>query len=660
MLVNTELLYDQVINDLADYSVWAVDVETNGTDAYGESHICGVGVGVSTDNGQSIDTYYFPFRHHEGLNLPISLLGDLITTMSCRTELIGYNFKFDLSFLEKEGLDIEKKALKDVMLLVRMTANTTIRELALTKTIIRLYGPQAGQYDIDTKKILQKENWNKDYSLSNPEVLGPYCEKDVFWTYKLYFDCLEKIEKTGQQAILDLQYDLTKVLYEMERAGTKVDSAYITKAIDKIKTRQREVEQQIYQIAGREFNIKSTQEMGEVFHEFGIYSSLETATGKESWSAAALAQIDHLLAGLIRQHRALHKLISTYLEPYVEKDTLHTSFCNWGAVTGRLSSREPNLQNIPRNHFKLRDVELSEEELTVVKGRVDASIATKGVTAENVLSNEVLNTWGFMGDESFDEDDDTQVAIRRLFVARPGYKLVSFDYSQMEVRVFLSYLRNKAMDDLLHNTDVDFHGEAAKIAFEITDDHPEFKYYRQMAKGITFGIIYGIGTPRLAQQLQTTVGKAAQYKKRYLDAIEGSREFINGVAATVENRGWVKNRYGRVYKVPVGDSYKGVNYLVQGTSADILSERLIAVNEYLKDTQSKLLLQVHDEIICEIHEEEMDTVVPAIVELMQWNTLEIPLFVDKEVCTTSWATKIDYEKWEPQPELSLVNYIDWS
>ena len=215
MLVNTELLYDQVINDLADYSVWAVDVETNGTDAYGERHICGVGVGVSTDNGQSIDTYYFPFRHHEGLNLPISLLGDLITTMSCRTELIGYNFKFDLSFLEKEGLDIEKKALKDVMLLVRMTANTTIRELALTKTIIRLYGPQAGQYDIDTKKILQKENWNKDYSLSNPEVLGPYCEKDVFWTYKLYFDCLEKIEKTVQQAILDLQYDLNKVLYKI-------------------------------------------------------------------------------------------------------------------------------------------------------------------------------------------------------------------------------------------------------------------------------------------------------------------------------------------------------------------------------------------------------------------------------------------------------------
>jgi DNA polymerase-1 len=660
MLIDTESKYNDVIQDLIEYQSWAVDVETNGTDPYSQDHICGVGIGVSKDKGNTIDTHYFPFRHHEGENLPMYLLDDLLTSMSCRTELLGYNFKFDMRFLEKEGLDIEEKALKDVMLLVRLTASTTIRELALTKTIIRLYGPQAGQYDIDTKKILQKEHWNKDYSLAPPNILGPYCEKDVFWTYKLYFDCLAKIEASGQKDILELQYDLTKVLYEMERTGISIDSEYAEKAIEKIKARQSEVEQQIYKIAGREFNIKSTQEMGEVFHEFGIYSSLETDTGKESWSAAALAQIDHLLAGLIRQHRALHKLISTYLEPYIEKDVLHTSFCNWGAVTGRLSSRQPNLQNIPRNHFRLRDINLTNEELDVVKGRVESSIATKGVTSNTVLSDEVLNTWGFMGDESYDEKDATQVAIRRLFIARPGYKLVSFDYSQMEVRVFLSYLRNNAIDELLHNTDVDFHGEAAKIAFEITEDHSEFKYYRQMAKGITFGIIYGIGIKRLAQQLQTTSSKAAQYKKRYLDSIEGSREFIKGVESTVESRGWVKNRYGRIYKVPADMAYKGVNYLVQGTSADILNERLIAVNAYLKNTQSRLLLQVHDEIICEVEESEMDTVVPNIVELMQWNTLEIPLFVDKEVCTTSWATKIDYEKGYNKVQEKIEDYIDWS
>ena len=237
--------------------------------------------------------------------------------------------------------------------------------------------------------------------------------------------------------------------------------------------------------------------------------------------------------------------------------------------------------------------------------------------------------------------------------------MVSFDYSQMEVRVFLSYLNNDAMKELLHSTDVDFHGEAAKIAFNIDEDHPEFKYYRQMAKGITFGIIYGIGNEKLAQQLQTTKKEASMYKKRYLDSITGSREFIRGVMKAVETRGWVKNRYGRIYKVPSDMSYKGVNYLVQGTSADILNERLVAVHVYLKDKLSKMLLQVHDEIICEIHESEMDIVLPRIVELMQWNSLEIPLFVDKEVCTTSWATKIDYDKLNIEKS-TFVDDLDWS
>ena len=660
MLIDNDILYEEAINELIEYSTWAVDVETNGTDAYAQDHICGVGVAVSNDEGNTIKTFYFPFRHQQGTNLSLMHLDDLLTSMSCRTELLGYNFKFDLSFLEKDGLDIEKKTLIDVMLLVRLTAHSTVRELGLTKTINRIYGPEAGQYDIDTKKYLQSNKWNKDFSLAPAEVLGPYCEQDVYWTYRLYFDCLTKVRNQGQLDVLHMQYDLTKVLYEMERTGITIDIDYASQAIDKIKKRQEEVAQQIYSLAGKEFNIRSTQETGEVFHALGINSNLLTATGKESWSEAALAQINHEIAGWIRQYRALHKLASTYLEPYVDSPSLHTSFCNWGAVTGRLSSREPNLQNIPRTHFRLRNVELTEEELGVVKGRVEASIANKGGSADTVLSTDVLNTWGFLGDESYDETDDTQVAIRRLFVARPGYHLVSFDYSQMEVRVFLSYLQNANMQELLHRTDVDFHGETAKLAFGLTEDHAEFKYYRQMAKSITFGIIYGIGNEKLSQQLQTSKKEAASYKKKYLDSIDGAREFMRGVMKAVENRGWIKNRYGRIYKVPADMSYKGVNYLVQGTSADILNERLIAVNLYLQDKLSRLLLQVHDEIICEIHDSEMDSIVPEIVNLMQWNTLEIPLFVDKEVCLTSWANKIDYEDWAVDKKSDVENYIDWS
>ena len=248
--------------------------------------------------------------------------------------------------------------------------------------------------------------------------------------------------------------------------------------------------------------------------------------------------------------------------------------------------------------------------------------------------------------------------------------MVSFDYSQMEVRVFLSYLQNETIKALLVKNDVDFHGETAKIAFDIDEDSPEFKFYRQMAKSITFGIIYGIGSKKLSQQLRTTQKEAASYKKKYLDSIEGSRKFIRGVMDAVDRRGWIKNRYGRVYKIPLDKAYKGVNYLVQGTSADILNERLIEVHRFLEDKKSSVLLQVHDEIICEIYDSEMLELPSQISELLEQNSLEIPLFIDVEICCPSWATKIKLESWwetkfmKMRPEVDtsiddIVQYIDW-
>ena len=180
-----------------------------------------------------------------------------------------------------------------------------------------------------------------------------------------------------------------------------------------------------------------------------------------------------------------------------------------------------------------------------------------------------------------------------------------------------------------------------------------------MAKSITFGIMYGIGNPLLAKQMQTTIPNASRYKKQYLNSIIGAREFIKGVENAVEERGWIKNRYGRIYKVLADYSYKGVNYLVQGTSADILNERLVAISEFLADKKSRMLLQVHDEIIFEIHDSEMSTIIEPIVDLMQQNSLNIPLFVDQEICTPSWANKKDIADWVAETTDDITDYIDW-
>ena len=129
--------------------------------------------------------------------------------------------------------------------------------------------------------------------------------------------------------------------------------------------------------------------------------------------------------------------------------------------------------------------------------------------------------------------------------------------------------------------------------------------------------------------------------KRNIDGIKGSKQFFDKVVSTVENRGWIRNRYGRVYHMDKRFGYKGVNYLVQGTSADIMSERMIEIHKYLENKKSNLLLQVHDEIICEVHKDEVQTVLPKIRDLLKTNTLDIPLDVDMEICSPSWATKKD-------------------
>ena len=656
MLVNNENIYKEAKLDLANYANFVIDVETNGLDSFNGHEICGVGLSPL----ESDKSYYFPIRHQQE-NLPLECYKDLISILSQAESFIGYNIKFDLHFLMKDGMIVDQQNLKDVIVMVRLTEDTTVKELGLTSTLKRAYGEEAAQYDIDTKKYLRTNKWHKDFSLAPADILGDYCEKDVLWTKKLYEDRLKTIKQTDQIDIWNLEISLTTVLLFMEARGIAVDSSYASESIEQIQTRKEMLSKKIFSLVG-EFNINSTLQLGEVLNENGIFSPRLTPKGKQSWDEASLIRINHPVAGLVRQYRTLEKLRSTYLEPYLETEVLHTGFCNWGTVTGRLSSRNPNLQNIPRNHFKLMDRSLNDEELDDVRKRVNALVAAKGGTGALELSNEVLDTWGFIGDESFDAVDSTQIAMRRLFIPRPNTYLVSFDYSQMEVRVFLSYVKNDIIRDILHKDEVDFHSEAAKLAFGVDDDHPDFKFFRQMAKAITFGTIYGIGNKKLALQLGISPREAGQYKKQYFAGLPGSREFFNSVVRAVETRGWIKNRYGRIYHVPFDKGYKGVNYLVQGTSADILNERMITVREVLKNTKSQLLVQVHDEVICEISSNEIETVVPLIQNTLKENSLGIPLQVDMEICDPSWASKkvLDMDNLNGyKPKERLEDYIDW-
>ena len=669
----TKETFEQNVNQLRSVLEVAptlvVDVETNGLDSFGTNQICGIGVGEPKNDGL---TQYYPFRHHDGNNLSSESLQKLISLLNQLVQsYIGYNLKFDLHFLQNEGLSVLDKELIDVIVMVRLIEHSDTKELGLSATGKRNYGQEAIQYDDDTKKVLKaNKGWFRDFSKAPADILGEYCQEDVRLTSRIYIDYLKKIQDSNQQDIFNMECKLTKVLYAMESRGISVDKNYALAVEEQITVRLSEVETEILDISKRtkwnhdiptsskkhtedEFNISSPKQIGEVFNSMGIESPVKTLKGQDSWNEAALININHRMAGLIRQYRTLEKLKSTYILPYMAIDTMHTSFCNWGTATGRLSSREPNLQNIPRNHFKLVEKQLTEEGKIDMRGKISAMVAQKGITIDNELSDDVLATWSFIGDESYNELDKHQIAIRRLFVPRPGYSLVGFDYSQMEVRVFMSYFRNPEIDAILNKEDVDFHSEAAKLAFKIDESHDRFKEYRQYAKAITFGTIYGIGNKKLAQQLNTSPKEAGTFKRQYFEGMKGSKAFFDAVVAKVERVGKIRNKYGRVYQINPQFAYKGVNYLVQGTSADLLSERMLIVSDYLEDKKSNILLQVHDEIICEIHDSELETIPFKIRDLLETNTLDIPLKVDMELCSPSWATKKELKV------LTLEDFIDW-
>ena len=621
-----------------------LDIESNGFN-FNSNQLCGIGI-ATTDSFPM----YFPFRHADNPevygNLSDQQLLEVFRVIDKAQTLIGYNIKFDLKFLEYECgdteiLNFDNKALVDVLVMVRLTEKAKHEQLDLTHTIARDFGAEAAEYDANCKALLRKNNWNVDFSLAPISLLGPYCCQDVFWTRELYFSRKSAIEKTDQGLVWKQSVQLTSVLYDMEYRGVRIDSAYALDGAKRVRARQEAVLKRIYEIAGKEFNASSNQQLGEVFESLGIASPELTDKGNPSWGEKALVRIPHELAGRVREHRTLGKMLSTYIEPLATTEILHCTYCNWGTVTGRLSSRNPNLQNIPRGIINTVEQNLNEEEMLALQGRLEAIIkANKGRIS---LDNQDLSAWSFVGEETFVDGDPSKFSTRKAFIPREGHTLYGFDYKQMEVWVFLSYFMNEQELAALKDQGVDLHDNSAKAAFHVDDSHPEWKFYRQAAKNLSFGILYGLGLSNLANSLDCTVSEAKTYKADFLNGLPGSKEFIRSVMNKINLTGMVQNRYGRKYWLPKDFSYAGINYLVQGTSADIMSERMVAIHSYLWDKKSALIMQVHDELLVDVAKGE-EYVVEHIRTLMEENSIGVPLRVDVEIHDPSWAHVVDADK----------------
>ena len=408
---------------------------------------------------------------------------------------------------------------------------------------------------------------------------------------ELYNYCVPELQKDNLQNLMnDVEMPLVRILAEMENSGICVDSARLSETSAELDGKIQSVVSQIYEFAGHSFNLNSTRETGEVlFDELGLPPSKKTKTGySTNIDVLMLLKPFHPIIPLIIEYRELVKIKSTYIDGIsksVKSDNkVHTTFEQFAAVTGRLSSAEPNMQSIP---------------------------VRKASGAE----------------------------IRKIFVASPGCVLVDADYSQIELRILAHIANDENMLDAFNNN-YDIHTATASQVFNVPLDEVT-NAMRTSAKAVNFGIVYGISDFSLSQDLGVTRRSAKEYIENYLNHYHGIKEYMDSVKEQAKQDGYVTSLFGRRRYIPelkesnfVRRSFgerAAMNAPIQATAADIIKIAMVRVYRRLKqeNLNAKLILQVHDELIIDTPAEERDIVCKLLKEEMEAAySLKAPLIAE--------------------------------
>ena len=424
------------------------------------------------------------------------------------------------------------------------------------------------------------------------EEATAYAAEDAALAYELKDLLFKKLAEKGLSNVyFDIEMPLIRVLIDMEQAGIKIDPRLLTNFSREMSIEIDSIQKRIFFIAGEEFNINSPKQLSKVlFHSLGLSPSKKTKTGFSTGMEVLeeLAGV-HELPREVLNYRSLTKLKSTYLDilPLLinqQTGRLHTSFNQTVTATGRLSSSEPNLQNIP-----------------------------------------VRGEWG--------------KRIREAFIAEPGNLLISADYSQVELRILAHLSQDKGLIDAF-NMGIDVHTRTASELYNVALDRvtPEM---RRTAKTVNFGVIYGISAFGLSEALNIDRRDADRYIQQYFERHSGVKEYIAGILSKAREKGYVETLFGRKRPVPELNSPNkniqqqgerlAVNSPIQGTAADVIKLAMIHIRENLHNMQlnAKMILQVHDELLFEVPESELKTVLDIVKNNMEKAIiLSVPLRVD--------------------------------
>lgn len=426
------------------------------------------------------------------------------------------------------------------------------------------------------------------------DIASTYAAEDADITLRLHQTLYPQLENDAQLKRIyhDIEIPVSNVLFKMERHGVLLDRDMLNQQSQELGQKMMTLEQQAFELAGQPFNLGSPKQLQEIlFGKLGIKSLKKTPSGKPSTDEDVLQELalDHPLPKVILEYRGLAKLKSTYtdkLPKMINADTgrVHTSYSQAVAVTGRLASSDPNLQNIP---------------VRTAEGR----------------------------------------RIREAFIAPEGSFIVSADYSQIELRIMAHLSQDKGLLQAFAAGE-DIHRATAAEIFGINRDEVTSEQ-RRYAKVINFGLIYGMSAFGLAQNLNIERSAAANYIDRYFARYPGVREYMDNTRALAKAQGYVETFFGRRLWVPEINSPNGmrragaeraaINAPMQGTAADLIKLAMIAVQNWLEQDglKTKLIMQVHDELVLEVPETELALVKERLPQLMQnVATLDVPLLTE--------------------------------
>ncbi|MFJ4383343.1 DNA polymerase I [Pseudomonas sp. NPDC089408] len=582
--------FDAWLEKLRQAPLFAFDTETTSLDAQ-QAQLVGLSFAVEPH-----EAAYVPLAHdYDGAPAQLDREAVLLALKPLLEDpakaKVGQNAKYDINILANASPAIEMRG---------VAYDTMLESYVLNSTATRHDMDSLAQKYLDHSTIAFEDIAGKGakqltFNQINLDKAGPYAAEDADITLRLHQALQARLAQTPslQPVLMDIEMPLVPVLAKIERQGALVDAALLHVQSGELGVKMAELEQRAYELAGEEFNLGSPKQLGAILYDkLGMPVLSKTAKGQPSTAEAVLdelAEQGYPLPEVLMQYRSLSKLKSTYtdkLPGQINPRTgrIHTSYQQAVAATGRLSSSDPNLQNIP---------------IRTAEGR----------------------------------------RIRQAFVASPGYKLLAADYSQIELRIMAHLAKDEGLLHAFRN-DLDVHRATAAEVFgvaleDVTTDQ------RRKAKAINFGLIYGMSAFGLAKQIGVDRKQSQDYIDRYFARYPGVLAYMERTRAQAAEQGFVETLFGRRLYLPdinaknpalrKGAERTAINAPMQGTAADIIKRAMVNVDNWLSESglDARVILQVHDELVLEVREDLVQQVNDEIRQHMsQAAQLDVPLLVE--------------------------------